>query len=207
LNSVDATPLKQTLLSNNMYIANSIHTLIWTLAAPQLLRATQVQSSIHSLIRRAASAPLLPAQDPFYTPDGVSWLRAKPGTILKQQTIAANGIGNLTGLANIRKAYQLLYRFTDVYENLSYSVPTGLVPFAANPLRHLSYQIANESPRKDCASSYELQYGSSPNADEAQLKLLVFMTSFFNEGCYISVPDYEGPQSAFTSNHRVELEF
>lgn len=142
--------------------------------------------------------PLAPSQDPFYSPDGSAWKDVLPGTILKQRDITPRGIGNLTTLANLQNAYQLLYRTTDVHGLPSYTVTTILKPPNANPLLHMSYQPATDSPDINCVPSYGLQAGASTTAFGVQTELYGAMSPFLGGGVIISVPDYEGPQAAFT---------
>lgn len=149
-------------------------------------------------ILKRIEIPLPPSQDPFYTPDGVEWRDVLPGTILKQRDITPRGIGNLTTLANLQNAYQLLYRTTDVHGLPSYTVTTILKPPNANPYFHMSYQPATDSPDIDCAPSYGLQAGASTTAFGAQTELYGAMSPFLSAGVIVSVPDYEGPQAAFT---------
>lgn len=167
-------------------------------AAPldDLVPASVGTFSRHLFKRR--EVPLPPSQDPFYKPDGSSWKDVLPGTILKQRDITPRGIGNLTTLANLQNAYQLLYRTTDVHGLPSYTVTTILKPPNANPLLHMSYQPATDSPDIDCAPSYGLQAGASPTAFGAQTELYGAMSPFLEGGVIVSVPDYEGPQAAFT---------
>jgi hypothetical protein len=156
------------------------------------------RNTFSRLLERTGSTPLPPSQDPFYTPDGSAWREVLPGTILKQRDITTPGIGNLTSLANLQNAYQLLYRTTDAYGSPSYTVTTILKPFSANANQHMSYQPATDSPDKDCAPSYGLQAGSSTHAYGAQSELNTAMSVFLDAGVIVSVPDSEGPQSAFT---------
>ncbi|TID17922.1 putative lipase 8 precursor [Venturia nashicola] len=169
-----------------------------TLAAPldDLVPASTGPFLRH--LSKRIEIPLPPSQDPFYTPDGSAWKDVLPGTILKQRDITPRGIGNLTTLANLQNAYQLLYRTTDVHGLPSYTVTTILKPPNANPLLHMSYQPATDSPNIDCAPSYGLQAGASPTAFGVQTELYGAMSPFLAGGVIVSVPDYEGPQAAFT---------
>jgi len=57
--------------------------------------------------------------------------------------------------------------------------------------------VITDSPARDCAPSYGLQLGSSSHASEAQTEVAA-ITRFLNQGIIVSIPDYEGPQAAFT---------
>lgn len=149
-------------------------------------------------LSRRDSEPALPSQDPFYTPDGTAWRSKNPGTILKRRKISTPTLDNLTEIAIIEHAYQLLYTTTNVHGNPSHAVTTVLVPSSPNNRHHVSYQVAYDSPNIDCSPSYGLQPDSSTHAGQSQLELSLVMSKFLALGTIVSVPDYEGPLSAFT---------
>ncbi|KAE8395922.1 secretory lipase-domain-containing protein [Aspergillus alliaceus] len=140
--------------------------------------------------------PLLPSQDPFYKPDNEDWRTSKPGAILKTRNVT---IGSLTGLpTSLGSAHQLLYRTTNGRGQPSYAVTTVLIPLNAKLDRLLSYQIAYDSPNPDCVPSYDLQFGASTSGDDSVIELSLLAQTFLTAGIPVSMPDYEGIESAYT---------
>jgi pimeloyl-ACP methyl ester carboxylesterase len=74
-------------------------------------------------------------------------------------------------------------------------VATVIVPLAAPPAGGrplLSYQPAEDTLSRDCASSYEIRQGKMPELPEAMVPLL-------KDGAALVVPDYEGPESQWVA--------
>ena len=139
-------------------------------------------------------APLPPSQDPFYqAPAGYE--SATPGSILKSRTIPYPLAFEGKDPLRIRGAYQLLYRTTDSHGNAEAAITTVLVPNNANPTKLVSYQTAEDSSFVDCGPSYTLQQNSTDSQSFEELLILAAL----DHGCYVSVPDYEGPQAAFVA--------
>ena len=143
---------------------------------------------------RAATVPLLPSLDPWYTaPTG--WEKTQPGAILRlrQAPYLQYTIGNALIV------YQILYRTTDSLFNPSWAVTTLFIPdwqyrcTAATQLlcAHalLSYQLPYDSANIDASPSYAL-HGGEPYGEIAD--------SLYR-GWFVSVPDYEGPKASFTA--------
>jgi hypothetical protein len=141
----------------------------------------------------APRAVLAPTDDPFYTaPAGLSKL--KPGAIIKTRSIGA-----LNGGIQAKASYQLMYRTTDSLGHPSAAVSTILIPNNANTSRVLSYQFAEDAAWLNCAPSYLLQFGSNPGNIGSNILENDYVKDALNLGWVVSVPDYEGLTSAFTS--------
>lgn len=135
----------------------------------------------------AADPPPLPSTDAFYTapspiPD------VAPGTVLRSRPApwAEPGYGTTI------QAWQLLYRTTDTHGRPQAAVTTLLVPTATAPAggrRLVAYAIAEDGLSTACAPSYQMRQGIRPNEAAPLLRA----------GTALVVPDYEGPDSAFTS--------
>lgn len=137
-----------------------------------------------------------PDDDSFYTPDG-NWQNEAPGTILKTRevTIAQSGLlkYGVTG-------YQLLYRSNGVDQNTpSYTVTTVLVPDNYDKDKLVVANVYEDSASSSCAPSYSLQKGSKIFGNVAIAYQSLFFTTLLHQGWIVTVPDHEGPQSAFTS--------
>ncbi|KAE8356844.1 lipase 1 precursor [Aspergillus coremiiformis] len=128
-----------------------------------------------------------PSQDPFYSaPDGYETTR--PGTILRLRRAP----GNLEALVgNASAAYNVVYRTTDSQYRPTWSVTTVFIPSRPRPGNTsalLSYQIAYDSYDVDASPSYAM-YAAPP----------VDVSIALSQGWHVNVPDYEGPQAAFTA--------
>jgi hypothetical protein len=144
----------------------------------------------------ASAAPLPPQSDPFYQPPS-DFQAAAPGTILKQRTVSAAAFGYLPQQV---QAWQLLYRTTDTQGNPEATVTTVLEPLNAKPSANrplLSYQVAEDSSAPQCAISYQLQQGSDNSNIVAEAEILL-IDAAVQKGWAVTVPDYEGPASAYT---------
>jgi Secretory lipase len=134
----------------------------------------------------AASAPVLPTSDPFYTYSG-SLTSIAPGTILRRRKIAVAEGGNPTAIT----ATQLLYRTTGELGEPTVTVATVIKP-ATQPLstKIVSYQMAYDALGSECDPSYTFQGGNpsySTSQEEEQLIL-----GYVASGDTVVVPDYEG---------------
>jgi hypothetical protein len=144
----------------------------------------------------ASGAPLPPQSDPFYQPPA-GYQATAPGTILKSRTISAAAFGYLPQKV---QAWQLLYRTTDTQGNPEATVTTVLEPLNAKPSTSrplLSYQVAEDSSAPQCAISYQLEQGSDNSNIVAEAEILL-IDAAVEQGWALSVPDYEGPASAYT---------
>lgn len=142
---------------------------------------------ITKLMRESAPAVdiLAPSNDPWYTAPP-NFEHAAPGTILKIRSAA----GNLTTVqGNSSAAYNILYRTTDSRYLPTWAVTTLFVPNTTNGNdKLLSYQIPYDSADVDASPSYSL-YGAK----------LADIGAALGRGCYVNVPDYEGPLASFTA--------
>ena len=141
------------------------------------------------------AAPLVPSDDPFYSPPA-GYESATPGTILRSREVPNNLALSSVLPVNIQGAYQLLYRTTDSLGNPEAAVTTVIVPYNADTTKLLSYQIAEDSSWLNCAPSYGLQQGANSSSSSIELLLMI---AALDQGWVVNTPDYEGPQSAFTS--------
>ncbi|KAE8154336.1 secretory lipase-domain-containing protein [Aspergillus avenaceus] len=173
-----------------MYFHNPLYTLCILLCA---IGHTLARSIPSWYLKR--DGPLLPSQDPFYTPSNTSWNVAEPGTILDSRNVT---IGTAEGTPlPLEAAYQLLYRTTDALGHPTYAVTTVMIPVHASLDRLVSYQTAYDSPLIDCSPSYGLQHGASSHANEPMMELSLMAKNILSEGIPISMPDYEGVQAAY----------
>jgi hypothetical protein len=131
-----------------------------------------------------------PDDDPFYAaPAGLE--RARPGDILRTRQIDVTALGVPLPI----EGHQLLYRTRDTHGAPEAAVATVILPLSAPPAGGrplLSYQPAEDTLTRDCASSYEIRQGKMPELPEAMVPLL-------REGAALVVPDYEGPHSQWVA--------
>ncbi|HEV3361856.1 MAG TPA: lipase family protein [Pseudonocardiaceae bacterium] len=144
----------------------------------------------------ASAAPLPPQSDPFYQPP-TGYQNTAPGTILKVRTVSVAAFAYLPQKV---QAWQLLYRTTDTQGDPEATVTTVLEPLNATPAAGrplLSYQVAEDSSAPQCAISYQLQQGSDNSNTVAEAEILL-IDAAVEQGWAVTVPDYEGPASAYT---------
>jgi hypothetical protein len=146
----------------------------------------------------AASSPVIPSQDPFYTYSGRTPLRRiAPGTVLKHRTVQlAFGAGNSTPIS----AEQLLYRTTGQLGQPTVTVTTVLVPPTAPVApRIVDYLSFYDGLGSRCDPSYTLaggDPGDSTYAQEAQEEELL-ISWYLSQGDIVTVPDFEGTHLAW----------
>ncbi|WFD01216.1 hypothetical protein MYAM1_003978 [Malassezia yamatoensis] len=147
--------------------------------------------------RDNVKTPLPPTLDPFYVaPSG--WENTKPGTILASRAIQAGF--TTTQKMNLAHAYQLMYRTSGTTESEpSYSVTTVLVPNNANANSLVLMMPYEDSNFVECAPSYKVQLGAPAAVNPLQTLEELMWTSVLNDGWIMTVPDHEGPLSAFSS--------
>ena len=145
----------------------------------------------------AASQPLPPSQDPWYTaPAGFE--TKQPGDILQIRPAP----GDLAArVENASAVYNILYRTTDSRYKPSWAVTTLFLPssYSTSPSRSrlmLSYQFAYNTADLDSSPSYNL-YFETANADIGTKSNLVLLSTSLAQGWIVNSPDYEGPTASF----------
>ena len=147
--------------------------------------ASVIVASPHSinLPRQAQVVP--PSQDPFYSAPP-NFADAAPGTILNTRVAP----GNLTSVIhNSSEAYQVNYRTTDSNNQPAWAIMTVLVPCepSLEPTpKFVAYQVPYDSCDPDGAITYQLYQSEDP-----------VMWSYLQQGWYLTVADYEGPNGSF----------
>ncbi len=136
----------------------------------------------------AASAEDVPSPDAdgFYAPPSKKRLeRARPGKVLRVRAVDLSA----SNIPVPHRAWQLLYRTKDTTGRPEAAVATVIVPDSPYEGRRplLSYQPAEDTLTRRCASSYELRTGSGGEPDTFGMAL--------ERGWAVVVPDYEGPHS------------
>jgi hypothetical protein len=127
-----------------------------------------------------------PDEDPFYAqPPAKRLAAAKPGKVLRARPVDLSA----SNIPVAHRAWQLQYRTADTKNRPVAAVATLIVPEEATsePRPILSYQPAEDSLTRRCASSYELRMGSGGEPDNFSMGL--------QRGWAVVVPDYEGPES------------
>jgi hypothetical protein len=142
-------------------------------------------------------APVLPQDDPFYTPPAGYEITA-PGTVLRTRPVPNKLAAFSAFPQNMANAWQILYRTTDALGNAEATVTTVMEPHNPDNTKLLSYQVAEDSAYLGCAPSYVLQSGTGLSDTASQAELLL-MDAALDRGWYVNTPDYEGPKSAFTA--------
>jgi hypothetical protein len=148
-----------------------------------------------------AEAALPPPQsDPFYqAPKGFE--ATAPGEILRTRQVTT------TAFAQFRQhamAWQVLYRTTGSQGQPEATVTTVFEPAGAKlsdrrPL--VSYQVAEDSVAPQCAISYQLQAGAKHENVVGRAEVLI-IDAALAKGWAVTVPDYEGPASAYTAGRQ-----
>lgn len=145
---------------------------------------------------------LLPSDDPFYAvPHDIdSFL---PGQIIKYREPPSEISSYGWVPAHLSKAYQILYRTTNSLQQPTATVLTVLVPPDADHDKVLSLQMAEDSTTINCGPSYTMQRQAQQSllhgSNITQLQLLFAETALARKWVVI-VPDYEGPDAAYTAS-------
>lgn len=137
----------------------------------------------------SAYTPLPPTSDAFYQPPS-GFQDRQNGDILDSRSIPISPAGLNVSVA---ATYQILFRTTDSNGLPQAAMTTVLIPNNATNKNLVSVQNAYDSPSINCVPSYEL-YDPSSTIPERQIIDLALV-----EGYTVSVPDFEGYQSAFTN--------
>lgn len=138
-------------------------------------------------------APLNPAIDNFYNPPK-HLERNKLGDILKWRKVPFPVTSMFVNLP-ISNAWQVSIRSQDTLNNPIAIVATILEPPNGNKNKLISHQAFENSPLLLCSPSYSMQV---PSFETFQIQAdLIFISGLLDQGWYVVVPDYEGPNSVF----------
>ncbi|KAH8892421.1 LIP-domain-containing protein [Thozetella sp. PMI_491] len=145
----------------------------------------------------AASEPIPPSQDPWYTaPCGFE--EAAPGAVLRLRSAP----GNLTSIiGNSSAAYHVLYRTTDTQGQPSFAVTTLIAPNTTNSESDDTYLISYQPPYDTAAVDGSPSYALynllfTPNAF-IPIPETYYLGLLLGRGWFVTVPDYEGPLASF----------
>lgn len=145
---------------------------------------------------------LLPSDDPFYAvPHDIdSFL---PGEIIDHREPPSEISAYGWVPTQLKQAYQILYRTTNSLQQPTATVLTVLIPPDADYNKVLSLQMAEDSTTIDCGPSYTMQrlaqQSTLHGSNITQLQLLFAETALAHKWIVI-VPDYEGPDAAYTAS-------
>lgn len=158
-------------------------------------------------VASAAPVPIAPSPvvavppelDPgFYRPSIESYANKAPGEI-----IAARAINPATfSLIPVNvDAWQVSYRSTNTRDEPIAAVTTLLKPRgqASTPRNLVSMQVAEDSTTQSCAPSYTVQqFSLAPVLGQAVVPAeFLIAQAMLAQGWAVSVPDHEGPDSAY----------
>jgi hypothetical protein len=139
-----------------------IQLLLALLVSTTLAISIELASVKHAYLKPAPiwkRIPIPPLSDPFYTPPS-RYETTSPGTILRSRPIPNPIVASNSTNANIKAAFQVLYRTTDSLGEAQAAMQTVLIPHNADYSKYLSYQIAYDSAYDNCSPSYVLQQGA-----------------------------------------------
>ncbi|KAI5949408.1 hypothetical protein KGF54_005643 [Candida jiufengensis] len=135
-----------------------------------------------------------PSEDEFYNPP--KGFESKPvGTILRSR-VEPGRLSNFLVPINVDGAWQILIRSQDSLDEPNVIAATIIKPYNADPEKLISYQPFEDGITSRCAPSYAIQLGS-PFQDMATQLEMFNIDILLNQGYYVVIPDYEGPDSAF----------
>ncbi|KAK1241098.1 hypothetical protein MKX08_001072 [Trichoderma sp. CBMAI-0020] len=154
--------------------------------------------------RRVQEDPdgFLPSHDPFYAvPDDIDLFL--PGEIINYREPPSEITAYGWVPAHLEQAYQILYRTTNSLQQPTATVLTVLIPPDADYDKVLSLQMAEDSTTIDCGPSYTMQRLAQQSmlhgSNITQVQLLFAETALARNWVVI-VPDYEGPEAAYTAS-------
>ncbi|MGW4247799.1 lipase family protein [Nocardia sp. NPDC004722] len=139
--------------------------------------------------------PLLPGLDPFYR-SPIDPATVAPGTILRSRPVRLGLLGRIPQRV---RAWQLLYRSTDLNGNPEAAVTTVLLPWDAEPSADrplVSFQCAIDAVAPKCFPSYALQHRASALGAIPQIEFPLIAAALAR-GWAVSVPDHEGQGGHF----------
>jgi len=135
----------------------------------------------------AASPPVPPSQDPFYTAPR-HFETYSPGAVLRVRTAH---VDFSNAIVNCSAAYHIVYRTTDTRYRPSWAVTTLLLPSSYSPSTAtplLSYQYPYNSPNPDASPSFDGPALFVPGSP---------VPTALSRGWLVVVPDFEGPTASF----------
>jgi hypothetical protein len=150
----------------------------------------------------AASGPVSPGQDPFYSYSGSAALASiHPGTVLKSRSVhLALGTATSTPV----RAEQLLYRTTSQVDQPTVTVTTVLEPTPMPVLpKIVDYLSFYDGLGAQCDPSYTLAGGdpggptNEQQADEEEM----LVSWYLSQGDIVTVPDFEGTAFHWMAGH------
>ena len=135
-----------------------------------------------------------PLVDDFYNPPR-GYESAKLGEILKLRKTPGK-ISSLFIPVEVKNSWQLLVRSEDSFGNAAAIVTTVIEPFNADPSKVVSYQSWEDAANIECSPSYGMQFGAPLSSVQTQVDM-IFIVPLLDKGCFVVLPDYEGPKSTF----------
>ncbi|MBF6176165.1 lipase family protein [Nocardia blacklockiae] len=140
--------------------------------------------------------PLLPSQDPFLRPPADLAGHA-PGTVLRSRAVRVALFGLVPQQV---RAWQLVYRSTDLHGRPEVAITTVLLPAGDDPDTTdrplLAFQSAIDAVTERCAPSYALRLGAVVPGSITQLEYLLFADAL-RRGWAVSIADHGGPGGHF----------
>lgn len=139
----------------------------------------------------AASGPLTPSNDPFYSYSGpVPLVDVLPGTVLKQRSIHVAFASTATPVSG----EQLLYRTTGQLGQPTVTVTTVIRPAAFVPVTNLvEYLSFYDGLGSQCEPSYTLQGGNPGSVTQQQAEDEELLVNWYlSNGFTLTIPDFEG---------------
>lgn len=139
-----------------------------------------------------------PLQDSFYdAPDNLSDLAN--GEVYDQRQV----IPDLELQLSFSEVYQIAYKTTNTQGEDSHTITTVFKPLSpASEQRLFSYQIWEDSDELNCSPSYTLMKGLlAPDQITGVLDTAAAIAFGLSQGWYVTVPDHEGPRSAFIAGY------
>lgn len=148
------------------------------------------------------SEGLHPSNDPFYAvPPNIASF--SPGQILNFRKTPSEISAYGWVPTHLKQSCQILYRTTNSLQQPTATVLTVLIPPDADYGKILSLQMAEDSTTIDCSPSYTMQrlaqQSTFHGSNITQLQLLFAETALARKWVVI-VPDYEGPDAAYTAS-------
>ncbi|MEU1427104.1 lipase family protein [Nocardia sp. NPDC005746] len=152
-------------------------------------------SSVTTEPEAVGGRPLLPGEDPFYR-SPIDPASVAPGTILRSRPVRLALFGRIPQRV---RAWQLLYRSTDLDGAPEATVTTVLLPWDADPAVDrplVSFQCAIDAVAPKCFPSYALRHRARALGAIPQVEFPLIAAALAR-GWAVSVPDHEGLDGHF----------